>query len=111
MLDRRFDEHRLAARQHDDIGIAYPIGSRDDDFISRIYRRQQGIEKNLLSAGSHRDLRDLVVELVLALELVDDRLLELRDTIDIGVLRLAFADRHDRRFLDVVGRVEIGFAR
>ena len=52
----------------------------------------------------------LYVEAVLALELRDDRRLQLGDAVDGGVLGLAVADRLDRGFLDVVGRVEIGLA-
>src|SRR5207245_4341741 len=40
-----------------------------------------------------------------------DRLLQLRDPVDVGVLGLAVADRLDGRFLDVLRRVEVGLAR
>ena len=53
---------------------------------------------------------DLVVEAVVALELGDDRLLQLGDAVHIGVFGLAAADCGNRRFLYVVRRVEIGLA-
>jgi hypothetical protein len=56
-------------------------------------------------------LRGLVVEPVLALEFRCNRLLELGNSIDGGVFGLATPDRCDCRFLDIVGRVEIGLAR
>ena len=69
MLGGGRHENRLAARQHHDIGIAHPIGRRDDDLVARIDGRHQRIEQHLLAAGADRDLRWLVVEAVLALEL------------------------------------------
>src|SRR5205823_2809940 len=45
---------------------------------------------------------------VLALELRDDRVLQLRDTADVGVLRLAGFDGTDRGKLDVRRRIEVG---
>ena len=52
----------------------------------------------------------LVVEIVLALELGGNRLAQWLDAGDGRVFRLAAADGGDRRFLDVVGRVEIRLA-
>ena len=57
------------------------------------------------------NLARLVVEAVLPLELARYRRLELGNAVDIGVLRgAALADRADRRFLDVVGGIEIRLA-
>ena len=76
-----------------------------------IERRHQRVEEHLLAAGADDDLRRLVVEAVLALELARDRGLQLGDAVDRGVLAvLPLADRLDRGFLDVVGRVEVGLA-
>ena len=52
----------------------------------------------------------LVVEPVLALEFLRDRLAQRRNAEHRRILGLAAADRGDRRLLDVVGRVEIGLA-
>jgi len=54
------------------------------------------------------DLRRGIVEPVLALEFAADRSLELRDTVDCRVFRLAVADCGDAGLFDVVRRVEIG---
>src|SRR4029453_2451512 len=43
-------------------------------------------------------------------ELLRDRSLQLRNTVDGGVFRLTALDGLDRRLLDVVRRVEIGLA-
>jgi hypothetical protein len=98
------------ARQQHDVRIAHPIGRRDDHLIARIERHHHGVVEHLLAAGADRDLRRLVVELVLALELARDRRLELGNAVDIGVLALAALDRPDGGELDVVGRIEIRLA-
>jgi hypothetical protein len=73
-----------------------------------IERRHERVVKHLLAAGAHDDLARLVVQAVLALELADDRRLELRDAVDRGVLRrLSALDRIDRSALDVVGGIEV----
>ena len=101
----------VAAGEQHHVGIAHPIGRRDDHLVARIERRHQRIVEHLLAAGADDDLRRLVVELVLALELARDRGLQLGNAVDGGVLRrLAVADRLDGRFFDVVGRVEIRLA-
>ena len=72
--------------------------------------RHQRVVEHLLAAGADRDLRRRVGEVVLTRELVDDRRLQLRDAVDGGVLRLPVADRLDRGFFDVFGRVEVRLA-
>ena len=47
------------------------------DLVARIERRHQRVEQHLLAAGADDDLVGRVVEIVLALELGDDRLLQL----------------------------------
>ena len=67
----------------------------------------QRVVEHLLAAGADRHLGGLVGEAVLARELGADRLLQGRRAVDRGVLGVAVADRLDRRFLDVVRRVEV----
>ncbi len=55
-------------------GIAHPVGARDHYLVARVERRHQGVEQDLLAAGADDRLLRLVVEVVLALELVGDRL-------------------------------------
>ena len=105
------DLDRLAAGEQHHVGIAHPIGRRDNHLVAGVERRDEGIVQHLLAAGADRDLRGLVVEPVLALELLDHRFLQLGDAVHVGVLRRpAVADRLDRRLFDVVGRVEIRLA-
>ena len=107
---RGLDRHRFAAGKQHHVEIAHPIGRGEDHLVARIERADERIVQHLLAAGADGDLRRLVVEPILALELLDDGVLELGDAVDVGVFRRpAVADRLDRRFLDVVGRVEIGF--
>ena len=110
-LHRAHDFDRRAAGEIDHVGIAHPVRRRDDDLVAGVQRRHEGVIEHLLAAGADRDLRGLVVEAVLALELGGDGGLELGDAVDIGVLRrTTFADRLDRGFLDVVRRVEVRLA-
>ena len=107
-LEARFDvvgdADRLAAGEHGHVGIAHPVGRRDDHFVAGIERRDEGVVEDLLAAGADDDLARLVVEAVLALELARDRRLELRNAVDRGVFgRLAALDRLDRGALDVSG--------
>ena len=110
VLELGLDDDGLGASEQHDVGIAHPIGRRDDHLVARVERRQQRIVEHLLAARADGDLRRLVAHAVLALELLDDRALELGDAVDRGIFGLAALDRLDRRLLDVVGRVEIGLA-
>src|SRR5262249_56245874 len=83
-------------------------GGGDQDLSAGMGGWGQGIVEPLLAAGSHRDLGWAVVEAVLPLELADDGGLELRDTINVGVLGLALAQRLDRSLFDVFRGVEVG---
>src|SRR4029453_1418929 len=78
--------------------------------VARIQRRGQRVVQPLLAAGADGDLLRLVVEVVLALELGADRLLQRGGAVDVGVFGVAGHDRLDRGLLDVVRRVEIRLA-
>ena len=110
VLDLGLDDHRLGAGQQHDVGIAHPIRRRDDHLVAGVERGQQRVVQHLLAAAADGDLRRLVGQPVLALEFLGDRPLQLGDAVDGGIFRLAALDRLDRRLLDVVGRIEIGFA-
>ena len=111
VLDAAVGGHGLAAAEQHDVGVGHPVGRRDHDLVAGVQRAQQRVVEHLLAAGADRDLRRLVVEAVLALELGADGGLELGDAVDVGVLRLALLEGADGGVLDVVGRVEIGLAR
>ena len=110
VLHRRLDDHRRAAAQADHLRIGDPIGRRDDDLVAGVERGEHRVVEDLLAAGRDDRLGRLVVEAVLALELLGDRLAQGNDAGDRRVLGLAAADGGDRRLLDMVGRVEIRLA-
>jgi hypothetical protein len=99
---------RNAVREQHHVGIRHPVGRGDDGFVARIEHRHAEVEDGLLGARGHEDLRPLVGDGVVALELRDDRVLELVDALDVGVAREAALDRLDAGRGDVRRRVEIG---
>ena len=107
---RAHHRHRFTAGQRHHFRIAHPIGRGNDDLVARIDGGHQRVVEHLLAAGADDDLVRLVGQAVLALELGDDRLLQLGNAADIGIFGLAGLDGVDRRQLDVGGRVEIGLA-
>ena len=105
------DLDRGAAGEQHHVRIAHPIGRRDDHLVARIERGDQRVVQHLLAAGADDDLRRLIVERVLALELARHRGLQFGHAVNCGIFRrLALADGADRRQLDVVGGVEIRLA-
>ncbi len=110
MLHGGLDEDRRAAAEHHHLGVGDPVGRGNDDLVAGVQRGEKRVVDHLLAAGPDDDLRGLVVEAVLALELAGDRLAQGHDAGDRGVLGLAAADGRDGGFLDVVGGVEIGLA-
>ena len=56
------------------------------------------------------DLARRIVQCIVATEFLDDGILEFRNAVYGGVFRLTTADGVDRRFLDVVRRIEIRLA-
>jgi hypothetical protein len=75
-----------------------------------VQRGEHGVEDDLLAARGDDSLRRLVVEPVVALHLGRDRLAQGRRAGHGGVLGVVGVDRLDCRFLDVVGRREVGLA-
>ena len=106
---RRHENRRPAPQQHH-VRVGDPVGRRNDDLVAGVERRDQGVVQDLLAAAAHRDLVHGIVEAVLPLELPRDRLAQLGGAGRRRVLGLPPADGLDRRFLDEVGRVEVGLA-
>ena len=102
--------HRLAVAQQHHFGIRHPERRRDHDLVARIDRRDHRVVQHLLAAGADRDLRGLVIEPVLALELAADRALQFDRAVERRVSGLAAPHRRDRRLLDIWRGVEIGLA-
>ncbi len=107
LLERRRHDDGRAARDQDHVGIADPERRRDHDLVAGVAGGEKGVEQDLLAAGADDRLRGLIVEIVLALELGNDRFLKRHDAGHRRIFRLAALDRRDRRGLDVVRRVEV----
>src|SRR6185503_10114442 len=87
-----------------------PVGRGDHRFVARVDHGEDQIEDGLLRAARYQHLFACVVEPVLALELRDDGVLELRGAFDGRVARVTLADRFDTRIRNVRRRVEIRLA-
>jgi len=70
----------------------------------------KALKNDRLSPWGDVDLGGRVGEAVLAGELAADGRFQLRDAVDIGVLRFASPDRRDGGFFDIVRRVEVRLA-
>ena len=104
------NENRRALGQQHHVGIGHPVRRGDDHLVARIERRHEGVIDNLLAAAADDHLLRLVVEVIVALELVADRLAQLQRAGDGRVFRLARVDRGLCRRLDIVRRIEIRLA-
>ena len=107
LRSRCCDKHRCATRKSDDIGIADPIGRRDDHFVARIDGRDERVEERVLAADIHADLGGRIVQPIVTLELGLDGGLQLGCAVDIGVFGLAVADGFNRGLFNKVRRIEI----
>ena len=56
LLDSGFDEGGCAFCQQNHLRIAYPIGSRDDDFVACIHDSHDGVADALLCTIAAKDL-------------------------------------------------------
>ena len=87
--------HRQAVGQHYHVGVRHPIRGWDDHFVAGVQQCHAQVIDGLLGAGGHQDLVAFVLDVVVALELANDRVLEFHDAVDVGVTRVALADRVD----------------
>ena len=102
------DGHAAAELHH--AGVAHPVGGGDDDFIALVEDGAHGLVLCGLGAGGYANLVDVVLQSVIALELVANRLAQSRQTDGGGVLGLPLVERLDGSLFDVVGRVFVGLA-
>ena len=86
-------------------GVAHPVGGGDDDLVPGVEDGAQGLVDGGLGTGGHADLVDVVVQPVVALQLVADGLAEGGETHGGRVLGLALVERADGRLLDVLRSV------
>ena len=109
LLRRHGDRHR--ADEPRLLGIRDPERARHEHLVARIQEGDDHVEERVLGAARDQDVRRLVVEAVVALELAADGGPQLRHAADLGVLRVALPHRLDRRVLDPLGRVEVRLTR
>ena len=96
-----------AACKLNDVRIADPIWRGDDDLITLVDGRNKRIEQGMLAARVHGDLLRRIIDIVVTLELGDDRLLQRRDAVDRGILGHPVTDGLNGSVLDKVRRVKI----
>ncbi len=104
------DKHGLCASQSGHVRIGNPVRGRNDHLVAGIQQSQAQIEQCLLGTRGNNDLRDSVVEPVIALELALNRFLEFARTVNGRVFRVPGVDRFDCRVLDGLGSIEVGLA-
>src|SRR5690606_4270367 len=83
------NELRHAATDLNDIGVGGPVGRRDDDFVTLVQSRHEGVEQDLLGTGCNGNLVQRVVYAVLDRELLSNSLLQLKGAVEWGVLGVA----------------------
>ena len=109
-LVRGGQDHRRGAGELDHLRVTQPVGGRDDDLVAFLAGGDDDVEAGVLAAAGDDDLRRLVVEAVLALELVGDGLAQLGDAAAGRVFGEAGGERGSGGVLDVLGGVEVRFA-
>ena len=110
LLDGGGDGHRSTLGQQYHLGIAHPVGRRDDDFITGIYQSHDGIAHALLGSVAAQNLAGQVVQAVLILQLGNYGLLQIGVAGHGRIAGPVVLHRFDGRLFDVVRRVEVGFS-
>ena len=99
---------RYAAKQTYHFTVADPVRGRHDHFIARVNQRsQRDIDHVLCTAGDDR-LRRLILQTVIRLHAVANRLTQLDHTGCGRISRFSVADRAHTRIADAVGCGKIG---
>ena len=93
--------------QHDHVRIRHPVGRRDDDLITRVKHRHAQVKQRLLGTGGDQHLIARIADAVIALELGDDRIFQVRRAIGVGIARVTGAYGGDAGLTDVGGRIEV----
>ena len=102
------DNNGHAAEQAHHLIIADPVRGRNDHFITRIDQRgQRNVDHVLCTAGDDR-LRRLILQTVIRLHAVANRLTQLDHTGCGRISRFSVADRAHSRIADAVGCGKIG---
>jgi len=102
--------HRRAVAGQSHVGVRHPVRRRNDDLVALLQRGGQGVEDRMLGAAGHHHLVRLVVQAVVAQQLVADGLAQGRRTGGHGVARFAALDGRARSLANVRRGIEVGLA-
>ena len=103
--------HRPGARDGRLVGVGNPSRRGDDHLVTRVHARHQRVVHDLLAAVGDHDLVQRIIEIVVALELALDRLLERLLAVHRRILGVAGQRRLVRRLDGVRRRREVRLAR
>src|SRR5882757_1443134 len=106
----RFYVDRRASGVLDDIRVADPIRSGNNDFIALLYENTDHVEDRVLAADINDTFFWLVVRFQFALVPGADGFAQGHDPAGCGVLGVILLDGADSRFLDVLRGREVGLA-
>ena len=106
-LLRGVDHNGHAAGHLDRFLVGHPVGRRQDHLIPRIADSLQRNKHIVLGTAAHADLAGLIVNAILTLHPLADRITQGHDASRRGVPGLVVADGLDGRDLDAVGGGEI----
>lgn len=106
-----FEDDWRGGGELDHFRVAQPVGSWDDDFVAFFAGSEDHVVAGVFAAAGDDDLARLIGEAIVALEFVSDGLAEFGNAAAGGVLGEAVIDGFDGGVLDVLGGIEIGFAR
>ena len=110
LFDAGTDDDGSTVGQFDHFGIAHPVRSRYNHFIALVHQGQDGVADRLLGTVGAADLCGGVVQSILVFQLGHDGIAQGRITGYGRIAREVVVDGFLGSFLDVVGRIEVGFA-
>ena len=110
LLDGSLYEDGSSLSQQYHLGIAYPVGSGDDNLVTSIYQCHDGVADTLLGTVATENLAGSIVQTILVLQFVNDGLLQFGVTRNGRVTTPVVLYCLNGGSLNVVGCVEVGFA-
>ena len=96
---------------HHHVGIADPVRRRNQHLVTGVQKGHEDVEEGLFSAHRNNDVLGGAENVVVALEFVGHRRFEFGNAGGRGVFGKAVIEGLFGGLLDVIGCVEIGFAR
>ena len=105
------DEDRISAGEAHHLRIAQPVGAGNDHFVARLAGGEDGVEAGLLGAVGNDDLARLVLDACYRPANFSAMAWRSSGMPELGVYFVKpLLDASHGGGLDVIGRVEIGFA-